>query len=86
MSEIKFGTGGFRGIIGDTFTKSNIQKICQAIANIVNRENLKKQICIGYDNRFMSEDFAKYCAEVFLANDFIVILFKNATSTPVSMY
>ncbi|MBO4569697.1 MAG: hypothetical protein J5689_00570 [Clostridia bacterium] len=83
---IKFGTGVFRGVIGDTFTKPNIQKICQAMANLAEKEGLKKQVCIGFDNRFMSEDFAGYCAEVFLANGFVVNLFKKPTSTPVVMY
>ena len=84
--EVKFGTGGFRGIIGDNFTKENVQKICQSIANISKHKNYKKKICIGYDNRFMSENFALWCAEVFAGNDFTVELFKNACATPVVMY
>jgi len=86
MSDIKFGTGGFRGIIGDDFTKENIQNICQAICNIADRKNLKKEICIGYDNRFESEDFAKWSAEVFAGNGFRVEYFSNACTTPVVMY
>lgn len=31
---IQFGTGGFRGVIADDFTKANIQKITQGIADI----------------------------------------------------
>ena len=83
---IKFGTGGFRGIIADTFTKPNIQRICQAMANLAEKEGFKKRVCIGFDNRFMSEDFGKFCAEVFLANGFVVNLFKKPTSTPVAMF
>ena len=86
MKKIKFGTGGFRAIIGEDFNKENIQKICQAISNIINTKNLKKQICIGYDNRFMSEDFARWCAEVFAGNGINVELFDRATTTPVAMY
>lgn len=86
MGEIKFGTGGFRGVIGDDFTKENVQKICQAMSNIAEKKNYKKKICIGYDNRFMSEDYATWCSEVFAGNGFDVELFQNATSTPVAMY
>lgn len=86
MGKIKFGTGGFRGIIGDDYNKENIQKICQAVSNIIEQDNLKKQICIGYDNRFMSEVFANWCAEVFSANDIKTEVFATATSTPVSMF
>ena len=86
MSKVKFGTGGFRAIIGEDFNKENVQTICQAISNIIIRKNLKKTICIGYDNRFMSEIFAKWCSEVFAGNDINVELFDRATSTPVCMF
>ena len=86
MGNIKFGTGGFRAIIGEDFNKQNVQKICQAICNVMIKENKKKEICIGYDNRFMSEDFAMWCAEVFAGNEIIVKFFDRATSTPVCMY
>ena len=42
--DIKFGTGGFRGVIGDDFIKENIKKIAQAICNLANENNLKKDI------------------------------------------
>ena len=86
MSEIKFGTSGFRGVFADDFTKENVQKICQSIANIAQKKKLKKEICVGYDNRFMSEDFALWAAEVFAGNDFKVILMDRPTSTPVITY
>lgn len=86
MKSIKFGTGGFRGIIGDDFTKENVQRICQAICNISSQKKLKKEICIGYDNRFESEVFAKWCAEVFAGNRFKVEYFNNSCTTPVVMF
>ena len=86
MGKIKFGTGGFRAIIGEDFNKSNVQKVCQAISNIIVKKNLKKEICIGYDNRFMSENFAIWCAEVFAGNNINVELFDSATTTPVAMF
>lgn len=83
---LKFGTGGFRGVIGVDFTKENIQMICQSVANIINRENLKKEIFVGYDNRFMSEQFAEFCCEVFVANGIDVSLNMSACTTPIVMY
>ena len=44
--DIKFGTGGFRGVIGDDFIKENIKKIAQAICNLANENNLKKEMFI----------------------------------------
>lgn len=86
MTKINFGTGGFRAIIGDDFNKENVQLICQAISNIIEKKNKKREICIGYDNRFMSETFAIWCSEVFAGNGINVDFFDCATSTPVVMF
>ena len=86
MKKIKFGTGGFRAVIGEDFNKESVQKISQAISNIIINKNLNKEVCIGYDNRFMSENFAVWCAEVFAGNNINVELFDCATTTPVAMF
>lgn len=86
MGQLKFGTGGFRAVMGEQFNKINIQKICQAMSNLIDKKNLKREICIGYDNRFMSEVYAQWCAEVFAGNGIRVELFDRATSSPVAMY
>ena len=39
---IKFGTGGWRAIIGDDFTKANIQKLAQGLVNKMKNEELNK--------------------------------------------
>lgn len=78
---IKFGTDGFRGIIGDTYTFENIRKIAQAHADSL-KERKGKKVIIGYDTRFMSKDFALVVAEVFSSNGFKVALSKTITTTP----
>lgn len=78
---IKFGTDGFRGIIGDNYTFENLRKIAQAHADSLKERNGKKVI-IGYDSRFMSKDFALVVAEVFSSNGFKVALSKGITTTP----
>ena len=83
---INFGTGGFRAVIGEDYNKENVCLISQAICNLIKRNNKKKKVCIGYDNRFMSENFARWCAEIFVTNDIDVELCKEAVSTPVVMY
>ena len=86
MNKIKFGTGGFRAVIGEDFNKRNVQLICQAVSNLIIKNNFKKEVCIGYDNRFMSENFAMWCAEVFAGNKIKVELTDSSVSTPVVMY
>lgn len=83
---INFGTGGFRGTIGEDFTKENIQLIAQAICNIIIKENLKKEIAIGYDYRFLSPESSIWMGEVFAANNIKALITKEALPTPAIMY
>ena len=39
--QIQFGTGGFRGVIGDDFNKENIQLVAQALADITHETIIK---------------------------------------------
>ncbi|MCL2143985.1 MAG: phosphoglucomutase/phosphomannomutase family protein [Endomicrobia bacterium] len=80
---IKFGTSGWRGIIAEEFTYENVRIVTQAIAKLINEETKKASVIIGYDTRFMSEDFAKTCAEVLAGNGIKVLLCKRDTPTPV---
>jgi phosphomannomutase len=83
---IKFGTSGWRGIIAEEFTYANVRVITQAIANLINEEHKTPSVIIGYDTRFMSEDFAKTSAEIIAGNGIKVLLCKRATPTPVIAY
>ena len=52
---IAFGTGGWRAIIGDDFTRENVQRLTLAVARRMKREeNDDRGFCIGYDRRFLS--------------------------------
>lgn len=83
---IDFGTGGFRGVIGETFTKDTIQKITQALANIIKKEESNKPIVVGYDYRFLSDRAAVWVAEVLAGNGINVLLSDYATPTPAVMF
>ncbi|MFO8143703.1 MAG: phosphoglucomutase/phosphomannomutase family protein [Dehalococcoidales bacterium] len=80
---MKFGTDGWRGIIGDDFTFANV-KICgQAVSNYIKETGLSENgVVIGYDTRFASEDFAAAAAEVLAGNGIRVLLCTGATPTP----
>jgi len=83
---IKFGTGGFRGVIGDDFNKSNIQLVAQAIANVIINNNLMKETAIGYDYRFLSLEAAIWMSEVFAANDIKVKISSSPCPSPTMIY
>ena len=65
---IKFGTGGWRAVIGDDFTRENIQKLSKALVNKMKDEGVAEQgVAIGYDRRFLSKESAIWASEVFAA-------------------
>jgi alpha-D-glucose phosphate-specific phosphoglucomutase len=83
---IKFGTSGWRGIIAEDFTYDNVRIAAQAIAKLINEEYKKASVIVGYDTRYMSEDFAKSCAETLAGNGIKALLCKRNTPTPVISY
>ena len=85
--KISFGTDGWRGIISRDVTFDNVETIAQAYADyIINQENGKKGVVIGYDTRFLSREYAHAAACVLAANEIPVFLTAKATATPVVSY
>src|SRR6266702_2212016 len=87
VTAVKFGTDGWRGIIGDDFTYENVRVASSAIAHyVLEHENAAAGICIGYDTRFGSRSFAKVAAEVFAGAGIPVSLAAEITPTPALSY
>lgn len=84
---IRFGTGGWRAIIGDEFTKKNIQLLAMAMCEKMKREGLdKKGIVIGYDRRFLSKEAMQWSGQVFAAQGITAYLVNKSAPTPLVMY
>lgn len=84
---IQFGTGGWRDIIGENFTFGNVRIFAQGVARkIISEKKQSQGIVIGFDNRFMSEEYAKAAAEVFAANRIHVLLLAKSVPTPLVTY
>jgi len=87
IKQIKFGTSGWRGIIADDFTFENVEIVSQAIVEYLKTKKKKGiKVIIGYDARFMVEDFSQRVAEVLTGNDITVWLCDRPTPTPVISY
>ncbi|NQU16649.1 MAG: phosphoglucomutase/phosphomannomutase family protein [Candidatus Saganbacteria bacterium] len=90
---IKFGTDGWRAIISDEFTFENVRKVAQAIADYLNLKlqtsNIKinpksqPQIIIGYDARFLADQFALEIAKVMKENGISSLVTERDTPTPI---
>ena len=84
---IKFGTGGWRAIIADGFTKENIWLVAQGLCRLMEAEGHGgKEIVIGYDRRFLSKESAHWAAEVLAGNGFRVFMVGRSSPTPLIMY
>lgn len=84
---IRFGTGGWRAIIGDEFTKANIQMLAKALAMKMQDENVtEKGICIGYDRRFLAKEAVMWACEVLAAEGIRCWFVNRSSPTPLIMY
>src|SRR5881392_2033452 len=69
VSMIKFGTSGWRGIIGEDFTFENVRVATQGVANYLKKSNQKGSgVVVAYDTRFLSEKFALEAAKILAFN------------------
>jgi len=73
---IKFGTSGWRAIMGEEFTFSNVRRVVQAIANYLQRrfDGRPIAVVINYDTRFLSERFANEAAKILSHNGIQALL------------
>jgi phosphomannomutase len=98
---IRFGTGGWQGLLCDEFTFPNVRKVAHTVSAAV-KENPEygadsadyrswlggakpgpvPVVVVGYDTRFMSEDFAHEAAAVFASDGIKTILASSDVPTP----
>ena len=86
--QVKFGTDGWRAIIAKDYTFDNLKLAALASAQyFLAHPNKANGVCVGYDTRFMSKEFAEYTANVFSSQGLKVFLSDSFASTPaVSLY
>ena len=83
QARIKFGTDGWRGVIAEDFTFENVRRVAQATADYWNSlVGTHKAAIVGYDNRFLSETYAKLVCEVLAANGIKALYPPLAVPTP----
>jgi phosphomannomutase len=87
MDKIKFGTDGWRGVIADDFTFTNVRRVAAAIVQYVREESEPARgLIVGYDMRFLSAEFARAAAEVLSAAGIPAWLADTGTPTPAVSY
>ena len=84
---IKFGTGGWREIIADGFTKENIRLLTAGLCRYLQNEGHDgSTICLGYDRRFLSKESMFWAAEVLAGYGFRPYVINRSSPTPLIMF
>ena len=87
MANIKFGTDGWRAVVGKDFTEENVLIATKAIAKYIEEEfGLSKKILVGYDPRNMAKEFGEVCANELAKKGFTVMMSDKIIPTPVLAY
>lgn len=87
MAEIKFGTDGWRAVVGKDFNAENVEIVSKAIGKYVfDNYGIYKTIIIGYDPRNMAREFSMQCAQILKDTGFKVLYSDKVIPTPVLAY
>ncbi len=84
---IRFGTGGWRAVIADEFTKENIRLVTAGLCGLMEREGHGgATVCVGYDRRFLSKESAHWASEVLAGYGFKPLVVNRSAPTPLIMF
>ncbi|MBI2336290.1 MAG: phosphoglucomutase/phosphomannomutase family protein [Deltaproteobacteria bacterium] len=82
MAQIKFGTDGWRAIIGADYTYDNVAQVLNAFCLLQQQKSAQGPVVLGYDRRFSSKLFAEHAAKILLAHGFEVLMSDSFCPTP----
>ncbi|OZC02866.1 phosphoglucomutase/phosphomannomutase family protein [Rubricoccus marinus] len=82
MSDIRFGTDGWRAVIGDAFTLENLTRVALGTAKWLHSQSDAPSVVIGYDTRFLGADFSRHVARIFATEGIRVRLADSFVTTP----
>ncbi|MBY0359368.1 MAG: phosphoglucomutase/phosphomannomutase family protein [Candidatus Obscuribacterales bacterium] len=84
MSQIIFGTDGWRAIIAEDFTFANVEKVAYAIGQYIKETyDSGVPVLVGYDTRFLADKFAHRAAQVFISMGIPAKMVSRDVPTPV---
>lgn len=80
--KIKFGTDGWRAVIGKEYTFENVHRVTEGVARWLDENYSEATVVLGYDCRFNGRLFAKEVAKALAYRGYSVLLSNNFASTP----
>ena len=83
LTQIKFGTSGWRAVMAEEFTFANVQRAVGGIARYVaSQKPLGARVIVGRDPRFLGETFCAMAAEILAAHGIAPLVVAEAAPTP----
>ena len=83
MSDIKFGTDGWRALIAKDYTVDNVARVSIAVSNWLNNNYSNPSIVLGHDCRFGGKLFSETVAKVLTQYNIKVKMAEGFVSTPM---
>lgn len=83
MKNIRFGTDGWRAVIGRDFTFDNLSRVTHATARWLKNQTEQPSVMVGYDARFNGALFARSVAQQLIRQGIRVFLSPDFVSTPM---
>jgi phosphoglucomutase len=83
LTQIKFGTSGWRAVMAEEFTFANVQRAVGGIARYVASQKPKgARVIVGRDPRFLGETFCSMAAEILGAHGIVPLVVAEPAPTP----
>jgi len=87
LTDIRFGTDGWRALIAEDFTFENVARCAEGLCAHLKEVGVADWgLVVGYDTRFLSPEFAQTVADVCSAQGIKVYLADKSAPTPVLSY
>ncbi len=82
MTEIKFGTDGWRAVVADEFTFANVRRIADATGAVFAADHPGGLMLVGYDTRYEGPAFADVAARILAAHGLRICVSDRFLPTP----
>ncbi len=83
LTQIKFGTSGWRAVMAEEFTFANVRRAVGGIARYVASQKPKgARVIVGRDPRFLGETFCSMAAEILAAQGITPLVVAEPAPTP----
>ena len=87
LTQIKFGTSGWRAVMAEEFTFANVRRAVGGIARyVVTQKKQAARVIVGRDPRFLGETFCSMAEEILAAHGITPVMVAEPAPTPAFAY